>query len=1071
MDIRNYYENPAILHEGTLQPRSAFTSFEPSTGKAGERSLNGEWAFSYYESVRLGRQALTTGSFRGDAKPVTVPSTWQHTGYDRPQYLNTRYPFPVDPPFVPDKNPMGIYERTIEVSEPELTGHVILRFDGVDSCFFLFVNEEYAGYSQVSHAMSEFDITDKLHAGGNLITVCVLKWCDGSYLECQDKFRESGIFRDVDLLIRPEKYLFDYTVEACPDEILSTGVVTITADKAYDFPVTCTLEYCGEEVASGEMKDKTVSLTVSNPKLWNAEQPNLYALVLATPYETIRSYVGFRRIDIRDGVFYVNNVPCKMRGVNYHDSNPYEGARLTREQALQDLTLMKQANINAIRTSHYPKPHWFMEMCDRYGFYIVDEADIETHGASYIYVNGEREVSAISRDPLFRDAYVDRIRLLYERDKNHPSVIIWSLGNESGYGENHIEGAEFLHSKKDGRPVHYEGADRPYRFSLPVDEIDVYSNMYASPAAVADYCNNNPERLRRPYMQCEFCHAMGNGPGDLYENVEQLYSFEHYFGAFVWEWCDHAVYDGTDVQGREHFLYGGDSGEDYHDGNFCMDGLVFPNRRPHTGYLEYKNVIRPIRLASFDRKTGMAEFENMLDYTDAFDRIRIMYEIKEAGKVIATGELARCEGMAFPPRSRVTVSLFGKGSADSQSGTNTNLTGSELKDSQYVIFRYVAKAGFSLVEEGFELGFDEVEPKEVCVPNDFITDGNCATVNTFITGSTVKAETAEYEICAAGSTVKAETAEYEFCIYGNNFEYVFDRELGNFTRLCYRGTDLITRPMQFNILRGYIDNDRNVRNMWEKYGYNDIHFNCHDSQVTVENAEVKIGFEGVLAGTHRSCAVKLAATWTIKEDGSLTLKLDAERNPAMEYLPRFGLRMFVPSWYNTATYFGYGPHESYIDKHRSTALDLFRQNIDEMSEPYIKPQETGSHFGTRYLIVSSAGNASANGDGGNDGNASVTGCGCNDGNASTNGNGGNDGNASILVCGKDAFSFNFSRYTAESQNRAAHFWELTEEPDNVLCIDYKMSGCGSNSCGPELDGRYRMADEKFSWEISLCPGK
>lgn len=989
MDIKHFYEDPDCLHAGTLPPRSIFKSFNVSDNHLCEKNLNGEWNFSFYGSIRLGREALTSGAFRKASDKVYVPSTWQHTGYDKPQYINTRYPFPVNPPFVPKDNPMGIYERNIVISENELKGSIILRFDGVDSCFFVHVNEEFVGYSQVSHSISEFDITDKLHEGTNLLTVTVLKWCDGSYLECQDKFRETGIFRDVDLLIRPADYLFDYTVSALPDETLTHGEFTLTTDKKYDYEIKCELAFEGSVVASGIVDGDSLSLEIDNPRLWNQEEPKLYELTITTPKEIIKDYVGFRRIDVKGGVFYLNNVPCKLRGVNYHDSNPYEGARLSRTQVMADLKLMRECNINAIRTSHYPKPYWFMELADRYGFALVDEADIETHGASYIYVDGEREVSALSRSPMFRTAYLDRIKLLYERDKNHPSVLLWSLGNESGYGENLIEGAKYLHSKHDGRLVHYEGADREYRFTLPVDEMDVYSNMYASPERVNDYCNNNPERFRRPYMQCEFCHAMGNGPGDLHENVNQLFDYEHYFGAFVWEWCDHAVFDGVDEAGHERFLYGGDSGEAYHDGNFCMDGLVFPDRRVHTGYLEYKNVLRPIKLAAFNRTSTEATFENRYDYADALSQVRILYELKDAGKTISTGEVDLTGLTAWKPHEKVTLKILN----------------APLEGTQYIIFKYVSARGFDLLNKGFELGFDEVEPIMIEPP-----------------------------VASKGAVgpLTLRQSDYEFVITGDDLCYVFDRELGTFTKLGKNGKKLITRPLEFNVLRAYTDNDRNVRPLWEKYGYNDMKFNVYETKAENVSDGVVITFYGVLAAVHRSPAVTIFGTWTIGSDGSITLKTNCTRNTSMEFLPRFGLRLFIPKSFDRVKYFGYGPNESYIDKHRSCSLDLFEQGIDELSEPYVKPQETGSHFGTHYLTV-------------------------------------RNNSDTLFVQAPASFSFNLSHYTAERQNKAAHLWELENEPDNVLCLDYKMSGVGSNSCGPELPDCYRLNEETFNWEIKLTP--
>lgn len=997
MEIKKIYENPHILHEGTLPKRSSFQSYQIENDKTSSLSLNGEWSFSFYDSVKNANLALKNNSHRNNSQKITVPSTWQHLGYDAPQYINTRYPFPADAPYVPAKNPVGIYEKKISINKDNIEKTVILRFDGVDSCFFLYINEKYAGYSQVSHSMSEFDITKFLSEGENLITVCVLKWCDGSYLECQDKFRESGIFRDVDLLFRPKDYIFDYTVKTELSGNLDNAKIFIEADKAYPFNITCSINYDDQEIAETIFNGNHAELTIDRPKLWNAEQPYLYTLILQTPFEKIVDHVGFRKIELKKGIFYLNNVACKLRGVNYHDSNPYLGARLTKEQAVSDLKLMKEANINAIRTSHYPKPHWFMDMCDKYGFYIVDEADIETHGASHFYTNHERDISYLSRNPEYRDAYLDRIELLYERDKNHPSVLLWSLGNESGYGENFIEGARYLHSKKDERPVHYEGTDREYSFSLPVNEIDVYSNMYASPEAVNKYCTKNKMRSKRPYMQCEFCHAMGNGPGDLEENVNQLYTLEHYFGAFVWEWCDHAVYDGTDEKGIEHFLYGGDNKETYHDGNFCMDGLVYPNRIPHTGYKEYKNVLRPARLISFNRNNMTAVFENKYDFANLSDKIEISYEIKEYGKTRENGSISLPD---TPAHSHVEIALPCK----------------PLNDSEYIIFRYKNKIATELVEKDKELGTDEVLP---------IAKQDFSLLAPEVANS-LKNDSKQ----SITDSIELHETEYEIIIHGSNFKYTFDKELGSFTGLNVNGNEVITKPVEFNIQRAYIDNDRNIHRNWESCGYNDTALKVYNISCEKVNNAVTITLFAGLAAPCREPALRINAKWIVSEAGNLSLDLSAKRNMDMDYLPRFGLKMFIQKGFENVDYFGYGPNESYIDKHRSCLLDFYHTNKKALHEDYVRPQENGSHYGTEYLKISNK-------------------------------------NSSLFFTAADAFSFNVSDFTDEELIKKAHNYELEESPDTVLCIDYKMSGCGSNSCGPELNEKYRLCEENINWKLNI----
>ncbi len=546
-------------------------------------------------------------------------AVWQNYGYDTHQYVCNYYPFPYCPPFVPKENPSGAYVHVFSLSEEALKNRQYLNFEGVDSCFYVWVNGNFAGYSQVAHSTSEFDITDLVCAGENRLAVLVLKWCDGSYLEDQDKFRMSGIFRDVYLLERPAQHIRDLTIRTFLTEDLKSGELHVELEylnemmPAHLRGILETPE--GETLAEIEGKGDRLQFTVKNPVLWNAEQPKLYTLKLVSDEETIIQRIGFRQIEIEKSVVLLNQVPIKIRGVNRHDSDPVTGAAIDREQAVRDLHLMKQHNVNAIRTSHYPNAPWFMELCDEYGFYVLDEADLESHGAAEKYGGScDGTYGDIVQNPVFSAAVMDRVQRCVIRDKNRTCVIIWSLGNEAGYGPSMEVAARWVKTFDPSRLLQYEGSIwETGGHSNDVSMLDLYTRMYDSVEGIEEYLKK-PE-WNKPYMLIEYAHAMGNGPGDLEDYQKVFEANPRILGGFVWEWCDHAVYMGKTANGRDNYSYGGDFGEELHDDNFCVDGLVFPDRTPHNGLKEFKNVHRPVRAVLTDQVNGVVELENKMDFS------------------------------------------------------------------------------------------------------------------------------------------------------------------------------------------------------------------------------------------------------------------------------------------------------------------------------------------------------------------------------------------------------------------------------------------------------------------------
>ena len=651
------WQDPGLFRKNTLPDRSYYIPCAtPAQALAGPREhsarmlpLSGQWGFSFWPAPgSIPENAAAGGPLPGEA-PLPVPSCWQLHGYGRPQYTNVRYPFPYDPPFVPAQNPCGVYRRGFSLQKkPGERYHLVL--EGADSCCYVYVNGAFAGYSQVSHSPAEYDLTGLVHSGENRLVLVVLKWCAGSYLEDQDKLRLSGLFRDVYLLCRPAAHLRDFFVHT---RLLPGGeaLVEVELERAGGaFPVELTLlSPAGETLQRLETAAASALFRLEAPVLWNAEQPVLYTLLLAANGEFIRQRVGLRQVSIRGGRLLLNGQPLRLSGVNRHDSDPLTGFAVTPAQALLDLTLMKRHNINAIRTSHYPNAPWFGELCAEHGFYLLAEADMESHGCTAQYgADWLHDAGHIALDPQFSAAIQDRVRRCVQRDKNCPAVLIWSLGNESGYGPPFEAAARWLKGFDPSRPIHYEASIYVTGDHCnDTANIDLYSRMYPSPREVEEHLAAGLNE-GKPYLLCEYSHAMGNGPGDLEAYAALMDAHPQLCGGFVWEWCDHALYAGQAPNGRPMYLYGGDWGDQPNDGNFCVDGLVRPDRTPHRGLAEYKNVLRPLRARL---TAGGLELENRLGFLPAaaaallFHRRRGALDAAVLRRAVHQGQQGR-EGLA-----------------------------------------------------------------------------------------------------------------------------------------------------------------------------------------------------------------------------------------------------------------------------------------------------------------------------------------------------------------------------------------------------------------------------------------
>lgn len=973
MKLEKYYENPNILHVGCEEPRAYYVPFSDKgdalscVREKSDRfiSLNGRWSFRYCKSV-YEMPELEDIDY---TEKITVPSCWQCKGYDTHNYVNVKYPFPYDPPYVPHENPCAMYERSINFKKADDKKYYI-NFEGVDSCFYLWINGEFAGYSQVSHSTSELDVTGYLKNGRNRINVLVLKWCDGSYLEDQDKFRMSGIFRDVYILERDAEHVKDFFVRTKTD-----GTVMIDADAELD----CELMDNGAVIAAGH--GKSIEMKIDAPRLWTAETPYLYTLIIKCGGEYIVQKIGLREICIRNRVVLLNGRKFKIKGVNRHDSDPITGYTISREQAMRDLTLMKRHNINAIRTSHYPNSPWFTELCDELGFYVCAESDIEIHGVTSFYGGSQdKTFGLLAQDKRFEKAVLDRVQRNVQRDKNRTCIVIWSLGNESGFGESFEKAGRWIKTFDRSRLTHYESSvwETPGHKN-DTSMLDLYSTMYAPPESIVEYFADHSNK--KPYIMCEFIHAMGNGPGSIYDYLDLVDRYDGFVGAFVWEWCDHAVYMGK-KNGKAAYFYGGDFNEVVHDVNFCMDGLVYPDRTPHTGLLEYKNSIRPIR-AELDGEYIV--LENRLDFSDISELYEIRYKIMVNGVTEFEGTI---EIPATEPHGYCRIPLPNEECMDGEC---------------YILLSYYTKKDQPLVPAGSDMGFDQLQLRKDKV---FCLEANSC------------------EDC-----VHTEDDETKAVLTGSGFRYVYNKLTGIFDSLEVNGKELIVRPMEWNIMRAPTDNDRNVKNSWIHAGYNRTVARAYGTEIREKGEETVLITDINITAVQMRSILKLRAKWHVRNDGviKLTVKVKFNDNkPYIElpFLPRFGVRMFLDKSASAVTYYGYGPYESYSDKHLASYMGKFDTTVADMHEDYVKPQENGSHYGCKYAKI-----------------------------------------GPVEVYGK-AFSFNASEYTQEELMSKAHNFELEKSGMTVLCIDYRQCGIGSNSCGPQLTEKERL-EKKFKWSVEL----
>lgn len=1003
-----YYENLSVLHENTMPARAYYIPASRRMDNLVEHReesdrmqlLNGTWKFQYFNSIYDIKDSFFEKNYDTENfDEIQVPSVWQMAGYDTHQYTNIRYPFPFDPPYVPQDIPCGAYVHTFEYSRDEKAPKSFLNFEGVDSCFYVWINGSYIGYSQVSHMTSEFDVTDVLQDGTNTVAVLVMKWCDGSYLEDQDKFRMSGIFRDVYILKRPKQAISDYHIKTRIEDMLAKVEIEMKFYSPLNVKISIE-DRNGAVVALGSIAEEgTAVLEIASPELWNTENPYLYKLILETENEVIVDHIALRKIEIKDQVIYLNGQKIKFRGVNRHDSDPVTGFTIDPEQITTDLTLMKQHNFNAIRSSHYPNAPFFYEMCDKYGFMVIDEADIEAHGPFMIYRKEDTDYNRFKRwnekiadDPVWEEAIVDRVKLMVERDKNRFCIVMWSMGNESAYGCNFEKALEWTKNFDPDRITQYESARyRNYDETYDYSNLDVYSRMYPALSEIQEYLDKDGSK---PFLLVEYCHSMGNGPGDFEDYFQMIQDNDKMCGGFVWEWCDHAIAHGTAENGKTIYAYGGDHGEEIHDGNFCMDGLVYPDRTVHTGLLEYKNVYRPARVISYNKESGELVLHNYMDFDDLKDYVKISYELTQDGLVISKGILPE-----------FSVAPHGEG--------KTNLKINVPENGKcYLKLIYHLKKELPLLDEDHILGFDEIEVSK--------EDTKCKLAEKWIPKTVVDSE------------LQVNENDTQIHIKGREFAYTIDKRTALFTEMKFAGREYLNHPMELNIWRAPTDNDMYIKSEWKKAHYDKAYTRAYTTEVVQGKHGVKITSHASVVAETVQKILDVTITWKIEAAGKIDADIAVTKDDEFPDLPRFGVRMFLDKKLSAVRYFGMGPQESYCDKHQAASHGLYRADVGDLHEDYIRPQENGSHYDCEYVEL-------------------------------------NNSRYGIVASAEKAFSFNASYYTQEELEKKTHNYELIESDSVVFCVDYALNGIGSNSCGPVVLEQYRFDDVLFRFQFTLIP--
>ena len=875
------WEDHRITGIGRREARTAF--YKDSQKKI---SLNGEWAFKYVDAPELSPEGFEqSGACEGWDK-IDVPSVWQLRGYDKMHYTDVLYPFPVNPPHVPDENPTGIYKKTVVLDEQWMEKDTVLKFHGVDSAFDVWVNGNHVGFGKVSRLPSEFDITGFVKTGENDITVRVYKWSDGTYLEDQDMWWLSGIYRDVELINEEKNAVLDLRVNGTLDDSYKNGFFTagITMKQA-GTNLGWKLSYKGKTVLEGELvsegKDICIEAEIPEVHTWTAETPELYEFTVMTENQEVTVRCGFRKIEIKDKNFRVNNQVILLNGVNHHDYNPREGRRVTREQMESDIRLMKQYNINAVRCSHYPANEYFYDLCDEYGLYVIDEADLECHGFEW----------------------VENYTWITDDDRNHPSIIMWSMGNESAFGCNFRSAAEAIRELDDTRLVHYEG-------DFEAEVTDVYSTMYTRLKGLKEIAEYQIKG-DKPHVMCEYGHAMGNGPGGLKAYQDMYRKYKRLQGGFLWEWYDHGIY--TEEKDKKYYKYGGNYGDFPTNGNFCIDGILMPDRTPSPGMEEYKQIIAPVEITAVEGSMNKIQIRNYYDFLN-LDTTTLYWEVKAEDQMIQDGTV---EGLSVAPHEGKIIAL--------------PITAFELQENTdyYLNLTVCQKEERNYAPAGYEI-------KKVQIPMQIRKDG--------------------FSVRETADKLQVTEGQGGLTVENSRVTAKFSTVFGKLISFGKDGKEYLTEGPRMNVYRATIDNDMYKKEDW---------MNKYFIQKPVEETEYVSCLKEddkviVRIGTFFSCynqswGFECDYTYTVYSCGQMKVEIQGKAvqrgklEPA--FLPRIGIIMKGNKNFQKTMWYGMGPGESYVDSKAASIMGIYENTVDGMMTDYVFPQENGHHEQVKWFRI------------------------------------------------------------------------------------------------------------------------
>lgn len=921
------WENPEVVAVNRMRARAQlipYTDAAAAVRRVPEESpwiqiLNGMWKFAYVERVDdVPEGFYEEGYDVSDWDEIPVPSNWQVEGYGRPHYTNRDYPFPVDPPYVPDENPTGCYRRTFTVPEHWTGRQVILRFDGVDSAFYVWVNGTEVGFSKGSRNSAEFDITPYVRQGSNTLAVQVMQWSDGSYLEDQDMWWLSGIFRDVTLISEPKVHIFDHYIRTELDEKYVDATLRVRAtirnasqDDVKDYTLSWqlldqdlvpVLEQAVQtqlSVHAGAEVQVDVDQFIANPNKWTAETPYLYTLVLTLTDASGQDVhvgatrVGFRTVEIKGGQLRVNGVPIMIKGVNRHEIHPDLGRTVPWETMVEDILIMKRNNINAVRLSHYPNDPRFYELCDEYGLYVMDEADLETHG--FVSV-GNR--SLLSDDPLWQKAYLDRMEAMVERDKNHPSIIMWSLGNEAGFGRNHVAMEQWTRQADPTRPIHYE---QDYEATIA----DIVGPMYPHLPRLIELAEE-PE-WTKPVILCEYAHAMGNGPGSLKEYWEAFYKYPRLQGGFIWDYIDQGLRR-VNPDGTEGFVYGGDFGDEPNDRNFNINGILLPDRTPSPATFEYKKVLEPVKVEAVDLDRGLVRLVNRYDFL-GLDHLQLSWTLMAGAKCVQSGTVLMPE--VAPGESGEVRIPYSK--------PKVLEPGAEY----WLDIRFTLAYATPWAEQGHEVAWAQFP----------------------LAWSAPKSAAARVYL-----PLRVEETAKTLDIVGQDVSVRFDKQRGVIGAFAYHGRELLVAGPKLNFWRAPIDNDRKaLEAKWRKAGLDRLTHRIEDLHAErLSEGEVQVRVASRIAPPIWGHGFRCQLVYTFRGDGSVLIEAEGTPYGELPYLPRIGLQMTLPGTLDWVRWFGLGPHETYVDSKEAGRLGVYTCNVDELYTPYVYPQENGNRSEVRW---------------------------------------------------------------------------------------------------------------------------